>query len=55
MTGNFKRSSFKKEVLKKVEKLFRTKFHTVNKQFSMLDSNRSEKIDKENFKILLEK
>ena len=44
-----------KEIFKKVEKLFRTKFHTVNKNFSAIDTNHTEKIDKVNFKALLEK
>jgi hypothetical protein len=46
---------YKKEIFKKIEKLFRTKFHTVNKNFSSLDINHTEKIDKNSFKTLLEK
>lgn len=53
----FKRQIKKKETetFKKVEKLFRTKFHTINKQFSMLDINHTEKLDKKSFKTLLDR
>ena len=44
-----------KELEKTIENLFRTRFHSLNKELSLIDPDHTEKVDKKIFKILLER
>lgn len=46
---------FCKKLEKKIEKVFRTQFHRINKLYSIIDTSHLEKIDKEKFGLVLEK
>lgn len=44
-----------KKIEKKIEKIFRVKFHSITKHFAVIDSNHTEKLDKEKFRFLMAK
>ncbi len=45
----------KKDLEKRVEYVFRKQFHSINKHFSILDTLKTEKINKAGFKLILHK